>query len=90
MRKRYVLGNILRGYVEGRFASKEKAFSVLYARFHLSYPVSTTIGRFVQLFVEEVNQYGIEELIQCDERNATIDRYSPTYLKRFKFTRLLI
>lgn len=49
----YVLGNILRGWFEGRFVDSDEAWRYLSRRFLLSYPCAS--GRSVALYVHEKN-----------------------------------
>lgn len=61
--RRYVLGNILRGWFEGSFPDTETAWRYLSKRFLLSYP--SREGRSVCLYVHERNSYGLEQFVRC-------------------------
>lgn len=63
VKTRYVLGNILRGWFEGKFADDQTAWRMLSRRFLLSYPAST--GRSVSMYKREVNKYGLEQWVVC-------------------------
>jgi len=60
-KQRYVLGNILRGWFEGKFEDSETAWKYLSRRFLLSYP--SRAGRSVSMYVQEKNSYGLEQFV---------------------------
>lgn len=60
-KRRYVLGNILRGWFEGNFVDSETAWRCLSKRFLLSYP--SREGRSVSMYVHEKNAYGLEQFV---------------------------
>jgi hypothetical protein len=62
-RKKYILGNVLRGWFEGYFADANTAWRYLSKRFLLSYPARQ--GRGVSLYVYEHNSYGLEQFVLC-------------------------
>ena len=61
--RRYILGNILRGWFEGHFSDTETAWQHLSKRFLLSYPSKQ--GRSVSLYVHEPNSYGLDQFVLC-------------------------
>lgn len=60
-KQRYVLGNFLRGWFEGRFTDADSAWKHLSRRFLLSYP--SRAGRIVALYVHEKNSYELEQFV---------------------------
>ena len=71
MKKRYKLGNCLRGHAEGNFSSMEEALFVLSRRFLISFPSKT--GRRVQMYVKEENPYGFKEFMTCFEGTTSLE-----------------
>lgn len=67
--KKYVAGNWLRGFYEGKFSSIEQAWSYLSNRFLLSYPAQG--GRNIYMYVEKENEFGIKDLILCKDAQLT-------------------
>lgn len=63
MKKRYKLGNCLRGGFSGEFKTMEEAWQVLSYRFDIAFPSSG--GRSVILKVYETNPYGYLQNIIC-------------------------
>jgi hypothetical protein len=64
-KKKFIIGNCLRGCFEGEFTSIETAWRVLSARFLLSYPSAD--GRNVLMWVREQNVYGITSNVLCKQ-----------------------
>ena len=66
--KKYRAGNCLLGYFEGKFESKEEAWSWLSRRFLISYPTDVPDGqRSIYMEVKEMNPYGFESWMICIE-----------------------
>lgn len=63
--KKYILGNWLRGYVEGEFTTLDEAWSFLSTRFLLSWPSEG--GRHVCMWVNEPNEYGFTQSTLCKQ-----------------------
>lgn len=63
-KQHYILGNILRGFFEGRFASQDEAWKFLSRRFLMSFPARR--GRHVSMWVQETH-YGIKQNVVCKE-----------------------
>lgn len=80
VKKRFVLGNCLRGYFEGNFASTEAAWQYLSARFLLSFPSAD--GRIVSMKVWEENKYQIEEWVTCRQDTTYLGKKNETAVRR--------
>ena len=65
--KTYVLGNVLRGWYEGRFSSIDEAWSFLSRRFMIGFPTVNNTGRSVAMYVMEPNSYGLMQNVKCKE-----------------------
>ena len=65
MKKKYNLGNSLRGSFYGKFNNHTEAWKALTAQFERSYPSESKAGRYVELMVWEANQYRFEQWITC-------------------------
>ena len=72
MKRKFVIGNILRGWFQGEFTTIEHAEEELGKRFMISYPTDGMENsppepgaRGVELFVKERNKYGFEQHLLC-------------------------
>lgn len=72
--KTYVLGNCLRCFFEGKFASVDEAWRVLSARFNKSFPSEN--GRHVYMHVNEQNAYGLMDWTKCKEGVTSMETVS--------------
>jgi hypothetical protein len=75
----YKLGNWLRGFFRGRFASDEMAWIYLSNRFLLSYPSEQ--GRHVYMSKMETI-YGIEQYVICREGTTSLEKKSRAVVLR--------
>jgi len=62
-RKKYTLGNLLRGYVEGNFENLEEAWKWLSRAWLLD--IGSKTARYALMFVQETNSYGFVQYISC-------------------------
>jgi len=72
-KRKFFLGNCLRGGYSGEFNDPLDAWQVLCARFNSAYPTENFTGREVYLYVREFNQYGYTQSLICRKGNSVED-----------------